>query len=47
MKIQTHPLVIPAKAGTQEKIEKERPISYKLGKNCFVSKDSLGSCLRT
>jgi len=28
MKIQTHPLIIPAKAGTQEKVEKKRPISY-------------------
>jgi len=27
MKIQTQQFVIPAKAGTQEKVEKKRPIS--------------------
>ncbi|MBP9682753.1 MAG: hypothetical protein KBD76_15225 [Bacteriovorax sp.] len=32
MKIQTPQFVIPAKAGTQEKAEKKRPISYKLEK---------------
>ena len=32
MKIQTQQFVIPAKAGTQEKVEKKRPISYKLEK---------------
>jgi|JI6StandDraft_1071083.scaffolds.fasta_scaffold550327_2 hypothetical protein len=32
MKIQTHQLVIPAKAGTQEKVEKKRPISHELEK---------------
>jgi hypothetical protein len=32
MKIQTSQFVIPAKAGTQEKVEKKRSISYKLRK---------------
>jgi hypothetical protein len=27
MKTQTHPRVIPAKAGTQEKVEKKKPLS--------------------
>ena len=35
MKIQTPQFVIPAKAGTQEKVEKKRPISYKLEKIIF------------
>jgi hypothetical protein len=33
MKVQTSLFVIPAKAGTQEKLEKKRPISYKLEKS--------------
>jgi hypothetical protein len=32
MKIQISQFVIPAKAGTQEKVKKKRPISYKLEK---------------
>jgi hypothetical protein len=37
MKIQNPPLVIPAKAGNQKKVEKKKIVSYKLGKNRFVS----------
>jgi len=46
MRIQTHPLVISAKTGIQEKVEKKRLSHIKLGKNCFVSESGLDSCLR-
>jgi hypothetical protein len=38
MKIQNQPAVIPAKAGTQEKVEKKRSISYKLEKSVLFQR---------